>query len=102
MKNILITGANSYIGVSVEKWLNRYKDQYKVCTLDMIDDSWKEKDFIPYDVVLHVAGIVHQKETEENAKLYYRVNRDLAIEVAEKAKKAEVEQFILLSSMSVY
>src|SRR5690606_7124221 len=53
-------------------------------------------------VVIHVAGIAHVKETKENADLYYKVNRDLAFEVAKKAKNEGVKQFIFLSSMSVY
>jgi UDP-glucose 4-epimerase len=52
--------------------------------------------------VFHVAGIAHQKETKENASLYYKVNRDLAIETAQKAKADGVFQFVFLSSMSVY
>ena len=68
----------------------------------MIDGTWKEKSFAEYDVVFHVAGIAHQKETSENSELYYKVNRDLAIETATKAKAEGVKQFIFLSSMSVY
>lgn len=102
MKNILITGKNSYIGTSLENWLMREPDKYKVDTVDMKDGSWKEKDFSQYDVVFHVAGIAHIKETSDNQYLYYKVNRDLAYETAQKAKKDGVAQFILLSSMSVY
>lgn len=102
MKNILITGKNSYIGTSLENWLMRESDQYKVDTVDMKDGSWKEKDFNLYDVVFHVAGIAHIKETSDNQDLYYKVNRDLAYETALKAKQDGVEQFIFLSSMSVY
>ena len=51
MKKILITGANSYIGTSFEKWLMREPDRYKVETIDMKDGSWKEKDFSKYNVV---------------------------------------------------
>lgn len=102
MKKILITGANSYIGTSVEKWLVKEPDKYKVDTVDMKDGSWKEKDFSEYDVVFHVAGIAHIKETKENQELYYKVNRDLVYEVAQKAKVDGVKQFIFLSSMSVY
>jgi nucleoside-diphosphate-sugar epimerase len=58
MKNILITGKNSYIGTSLEHWLMREPDKYKVDTVDMIDGLWKEKDFSGYDVVFHVVGIV--------------------------------------------
>ena len=102
IKNILITGKNSYIGTSLENWLMREPDQYKVDTVDMKDGSWKEKDFSQYDVVFHVAGIAHIKETSDNQDLYYKVNRDLAYETAQKAKQDGLEQFIFLSSMSVY
>jgi nucleoside-diphosphate-sugar epimerase len=102
MKRILITGANSYIGTSLKNWLAKEPDKYKVNTVDMKDDSWKDKDFSEFDVVFHVAGIAHIKETKENKPLYYKVNRDLAYETAKKAKLEGVKQFIFLSSMSVY
>lgn len=102
MKKILITGANSYIGTSFEKWIKQWSGDYSVDTVDMIDGTWREKSFSAYDVVFHVAGIAHIKETKENAELYYKVNRDLVYEVAKKAKAEGVKQFIFLSSMSVY
>lgn len=102
MKNILITGTNSYIGTSFENWLEREPSKYKVETLNMRDRSWKTEDFSRFDVVFHVAGIAHIKETMANQNLYYEVNRDLAYETARKAKQDGVLQFIFLSSMSVY
>ena len=103
MKKILITGANSYIGTSFEKYiLENYPQEYTVETVDMTNPSWKEKDFSEFDCVFHVAGIAHIKETKEKAKLYYSVNRDLAVETTEKAKNEGVKQFVFLSSMSVY
>ena len=103
MKKILITGANSYIGTSFEEYINNnFSDFYTVDTVDMIDGSWRKKTFSGYDVVFHVAGIAHQKETKYNAHLYFEINRDLAIETANKAKAEGVNQFVFLSSMSVY
>lgn len=102
MKKILITGATSYIGISFKKWLGNFPDHYSVDSISLRDDSWKKKDFSKYDVVYHVAGIAHIKETKENANLYYKVNRDLTYEVAHKSKVENVKQFIFLSSMSVY
>ena len=102
MKRILITGANSYIGTSFEKYVSQWPEKYETDTVDMIDGSWRKKSFAGYDAVFHVAGIAHRKETKENAHLYYEVNRDLAIETAQKAKQDGVHQFIFLSSMSVY
>ena len=102
MKKILITGQGSYIGDSFKNYvLNNYKD-YTIETVDMLTDKWKEADFSGYDAVFHVAGIAHIKETKENASLYYKVNCDLAYEVANKAKNENVAQFVFLSSMSVY
>ncbi len=102
MKKVLITGQNSYIGTSFENWLNKDIVNYKVEAIDMKDGSWKDADFSQYDVVFHVAGIAHIKETSENQELYYKVNRDLAYECAQKAKIDGVLHFVFLSSMSVY
>ena len=102
IKNILITGKNSYIGTSLENWLMREPDKYRVDTVDMKDGSWKEKDFSEYDVVFHVAGIAHVSFDPKMEDLYYKVNRDLTIETAEKAKAEGVKQFIFMSSIIVY
>lgn len=105
MKKILITGANSYIGTSFEKHIKQWPEQYQVDTIDMIDNGWREKDFSSYDVVYHVAGLAHSdtgKVSEERKTLYYKVNTELTIEVAKKAKSEGVKQFIFMSSAIVY
>lgn len=102
MKKILITGANSYIGNSVQAWLEKEPEKYQVTTIDMKTDEWKEKDFSPYDVVFHVAGIAHVSTDPKMEDLYYKVNRDLTIQTAKKAKKEGVNQFIFMSSIIVY
>ncbi len=100
MKRVLITGSGSFIGMSLERYLKDYP--YHVDTLDMRGDDWQKADFSGYDVVFHVASIVHLKEKEDMKALYFRVNRDLAIQTAQKAKDAGVGQFIFMSSASVY
>ena len=106
MKKILITGANSYIGTSFEKYITEnFSEEYQVDTIDMIDGSWREKSFAGYDVVYHVAGIAHSdsgKISAEKEKLYRSVNTDLTIETAKKAKSDGVRQFIFMSSAIVY
>lgn len=102
MKKILITGKNSYIGESVEKWLMKEPENYQVDTIDMKDGTWKEQDFSMYDVVFHVAGIAHVSSDPKMEELYYKVNRNLTIETAKKAKLEGVKQFIFMSSIIVY
>ncbi len=108
MKNILITGANSYIGTSFKKWMTQFQDEYQIDTLSVRGDAWREHDFSGYDTVFHVAGIAHadvSKVSEETKQLYYAVNRDLAIETAKKYKQdlsGKNGQFIYMSSIIIY
>ncbi len=106
MKKVLITGANSYIGMSFEKYAaDHYSQELSVDTIDMIDGSWRQKDFSSYDIVYHVAGIAHAdvgKVSEEVKSKYYAINTDLAIETCKKAKSDGVKQFVFMSSAIVY
>jgi UDP-glucose 4-epimerase len=104
MKKILVTGQDSYIGESVDRWLSHSSD-YMIHTIDMRDSVWREHDFSKYDVVFHVAGIAHADVghvSEERKQFYYKINTELAIETASKAKSAGVTQFIFMSSMIIY
>lgn len=102
MKNILITGKGSYIGTNVITWLKKTPQDYEVEELDVKDNTWKQKSFENYDVIIHVAGIAHVSADPKLKELYYKVNRDLAIDVAKKAKDDGVKQFIFMSSMIIY
>ncbi len=102
MKKVLITGANSFVGTNIEKWLMKTPDEFQVDTVDTLNDVWKQADFTKYDTVFHVAGIAHVDPKPEMAPLYYKVNRDLTIEIAKHAKDNGVKQFIFMSSGIVY
>lgn len=105
-KKILITGAGSYIGEAFRTYAaEHYKENFAIEAVDMMDGSWRKKDFSSYDIVYHVAGIAHADvgNVDEATKAkYYAVNTDLAVEVCEKAKAEGVKEFIFMSSMIVY
>lgn len=102
MKRVLITGANSFVGTNIEKWLMKAPENFQVETVDTMNGAWRMGDFSIYDVVFHVAGIAHVDPKPEMAPLYYKVNRDLAIEIAKWSKEHGVKQFIYMSSKIVY
>lgn len=102
MKKILITGAGSFVGTNVANWLTRHPNDFMVDTIDTMNNTWMQADFTLYDTVFHVAGIAHVDPKPEMAPLYYKVNRDLPIEIARYAKEKGVKQFIFMSSGIVY
>lgn len=103
MIRILITGAGSYVGESVRKYmLDTTSGEFVIDAVDTMNDTWKKADYTKYDVVFHVAGIAHVNADPKMEPLYYKVNRDLTIEVAKHAKECGVKQFIFMSSQIVF
>lgn len=99
---ILITGAGSYVGESVREYVLAKEPSYQIDPVDTMGDNWKKVDYSQYDVVFHVAGIAHVNADPKMEPLYYKVNRDLTIEVAKHAKACGVKQFIFMSSQIVF
>lgn len=104
-KKVLITGAGSYIGESFTSYAAIHYPTLTINSIDMLDGSWRDTDFSSYDIVYHVAGIAHAdvgSVDEAIKEKYYKVNTDLAVEVAKKAKTEGVKEFIFMSSMIIY
>ena len=96
---VLIIGKNSYIGMHLRDWLencNMLVDEF-----DAKNESIKTLKLSDYEVVVHVAAIVHRKDIQD-WNVYQSINVDLPVQIAKLAKKAGVKQFIFLSSMAVY
>jgi nucleoside-diphosphate-sugar epimerase len=97
MTKILITGSQSFVGTN-------FRNHSKFNEIDevaLFNYEPGKINFSEYDVILHLVAIVHQKATIPEAE-YFRVNRDLTLQIAREAKQAGVRQFIFLSTVKVY
>lgn len=112
---VLVTGGCGYKGsVLVPKLLAAGHD---VCVLDAqwfglnlseherltvrrqdVRDVWS----LPFDAIIHLAGIANDPCGELDAKLTWEVNVFATMQLAEAAARAGVKQFIFASSASVY
>lgn len=97
--NILIIGKNSYIGNHIDEWLIQFG--HTVTQLDVLTNEWKSYDYSGYDVIVHVAGIVHRPDCTD-WKLYKSVNCDMPIAIATMAKEQGVKSYVYFSTMGVY
>lgn len=97
---IAIIGKDSYIGNSIDNYLKNKYSYYEIEQLDLKNKPYDFYNYSNYDIIIHVAAIVHQKIND--TEIYRKVNTDLPVKIAELAKKQGVKQFVFLSTMSVY
>ena len=104
MKRILITGINSYLGKSFKSYIEGFPG-YSTVSISLRNGAWRDEDFSGIDTVYHVAGLAHSDNghiSAEKAQTYYKINTELTEELAKKAKREGVGQFIFMSSAIVY
>lgn len=94
---IIITGSSGFVGSNFIK----INSNHHCIGVDLINVKVNDIAFSNIDSVLHLAALVHQMKgaPEEH---YYKVNRDLAFDVAKRAKEQGVKHFILMSTVKVY
>jgi len=98
---ILITGKDGYIGNSLYNFF-RGKSGFIVDQINVRDDTWKLSSFKAYDVIIHLAALVHKNERKYTFKEYEKVNIDLTTDLAKKAIEEGVKKFIFFSTMAVF
>lgn len=102
MRKVIITGKNGYISTNLKNWMDAKDKDLDVELLDLREDSWKDRSFEDVETIIHTSALVHKNEIDYPLQEYRRINRDLTIELAEKAKSEGVTHFIYISSMAVY
>ena len=106
MKKVLVVGAHSYIASSFMTYAKKnHPGEFAFEAVSVRDDDWRDLDLSGIDSILYAAGIVHRESdnlTDDEKRLYDKVNTDTPYEFAIKAKKAGVSQLVFISTMSVY
>lgn len=105
-KKVLLTAEHSFIGNAFAEYAkNNYGDNFDIDFISTRTDEWKKSDFSGYDIIFHVAGLAHSdvgNVSDAVKESYYKVNTDLTVALAEKARAEGVREFIFMSSMIVY
>ncbi len=115
-KNIVVTGANGFVGKPLIAYLRKNRYQVKTwsrangnynLTNDISSDiknvleKWKVL-LEDIDTIIHLAGLAHQPRGAQDDSRYFQINRDGTLNLAAAAQAAGVKRFIFLSSAKVF
>jgi len=107
LENFFITGATGFIGKHLIKAID---GNIKILSRSPLKDYESVicelgVELIPKDAlnniqtIIHLAGVAHNKFNDKNTDLYYKVNIDATIELANLAVKSGVKNFVFISSV---
>ncbi|AZI66579.1 NAD-dependent epimerase/dehydratase family protein [Kaistella daneshvariae] len=91
---ITITGASGFVGKNVSQYLEAH--QYYVETLSL-RNSWKLNK--TSNAVIHLAGKAHDIEKVSDHDEYFKINRDLTIQLFNEFLKSSTKDFFYFSSV---
>lgn len=95
--NITITGASGFVGKNLSTFLES-KDHH-VTSLSLRNENWRNGFPMDGDAIIHLAGKAHDTSNTSDDQEYYKINRDLTIELFNKFLNSEVKEFFYFSSV---
>lgn len=94
---LIITGSSGFVG----KNLNAYLNQYEIVTHDLSlrKNDWKNHLDNQASAIIHLAGKAHDTSNTSSAEEYFKVNRDLTIQLFDEFLNSEIQDFFFFSSV---
>ncbi len=94
---IFITGSSGFVGGHLSNYLeNRF---FEIKTVSLRETSWKYSIDNTGEAIIHLAGKAHDTQETSSENEYFKVNRDLTIDLFREFLKSEIRDFFYFSSV---
>ncbi|WP_293887116.1 MULTISPECIES: NAD-dependent epimerase/dehydratase family protein [unclassified Sphingobacterium] len=94
---VTITGSSGFVGQNLTKYLSDRGDS--ISKLSLRNQNWKNNMELKSDAIIHLAGKAHDTSNTSGEEEYFKINRDLTIDLYDKFIKSEIKDFFYFSSV---
>lgn len=94
---IIITGASGFVGQNLSQYLKLKNNLVE--SLSLRDKEWSKLMSQEADAIVHLAGKAHDLEKTADESEYFKINRDLTIDVFQEFLKSDIQDFFFFSSV---
>jgi len=94
---VVVTGASGFVGTNLVAYLN--SKNIKSINLSLRNFDWQSHFKPNTQALIHLAGKAHDTSNSSNPEEYYKINRDLTIQVFDLFLKSEIKDFFYFSSV---
>jgi len=94
---ITITGTSGFVGQNLSTYLEN--KAFETFNLSLRLNEWKKNFHYEAEAIVHLAGKAHDTSNTSDDKEYFKINRDLTIELFEEFLKSDVKDFFYFSSV---
>lgn len=95
--NVIITGASGFVGKNLQNYLK--EKRYDVIQLSLRNEVWPSYVEKEANAIIHLAGKAHDTANASTEEVYFKVNRDLTIQLFDLFLKSDVRDFVYFSSV---
>ncbi|MFD1771531.1 NAD-dependent epimerase/dehydratase family protein [Sphingobacterium suaedae] len=97
MMSIIITGASGFVGTNLSTFFE--SRNIDVISLSLRDPMWKAHFPNAASSLIHLAGKAHDVLNTSSSEDYFKINRDLTIELFDRFLESDVCDFFFFSSV---
>jgi len=94
---IIITGVSGFVGQNLQDYLKERR--YEIKKLSLRNENWQNHVGQNAEAIIHLAGKAHDTANTSADEEYFKVNRDLTIELFNLFLKSNIRDFFYFSSV---